>query len=49
MDVSRAGTSPLGWPPGNLASVGMMCYAEVKTGRRLSLVLFSVVFGQGGE
>ena len=48
-EVFHAGTGPLGWPPVALASVGMMCYAKVRTGRRLSLVLVSAVFGYGEE
>ena len=35
-DVSHAGTSALGSPPANLASVGMMCYVKVRTVRCLS-------------
>ena len=49
MDVSYAGTGPLRSPVTTLASVGMMCYAKVRTVRRSSLALFLAVIEYGEE
>ena len=49
MDVSHAGTSPLGSLPAYLASVEMMCYVKIITVRRSSLALFRAVIKYGEE
>ena len=46
-DISKVGTSPLGSLRATLASVGMMCYAKVRTVRRSWLALFRAVIEYG--